>query len=462
VNILKKFFVPCLIGILSIIAATDASAQQVNQVSESQAASNQFELVNEENLTELEKVFVDYAKMYEGIHRFGSIYVISLGEQPNPGFGLKLEQQIQTWEQFHLYVKKIVPEEGKEYPQVISYPYMVGKLHLPPYTTISVLDPDTKKPLFNNQRKSLDFLEKRITTNKWKEWFVYLDSPVTNSLSKDNRITLEKLGDERSLHPIQLIRDKANKKIVKVKPLVEYENGCTYLLNIEDKRNGERTILPFEVKGPSNTVQLEYDFTDGLKGWTGGFSDLPIKYDTEDFALEFGHKRIPLNEETLKKGLTLSGMNRSDDLFMYAKTKIGKEHGLLPNQWYLLIMEIAFYTNTDPGLAGAGGSPGEGVYVKAGASTVEPKSVYVNGDLRMNIDKGEQSSSGRNAVVIGNVAKEVASQQKYELKKLKTQQPILVRTNNQGELWALFGTDSAFEGKTTLYYTSVKISLEKK
>ena len=220
-------------------------------------------------------------------------------------------------------------------------------------------------------------------------------------------------------------------------------------------------ILPFEVQDSLDTVLLEYDLTENLNGWVGGFSDLPVNYSKEEFVLEFGHKPIPLKGKILKKGLLLSGMNRSDDLFMYAKKKVGKEDGLLPNQSYLLSMEIEFYTNADPGLVGIGGAPGESVYMKAGATTVEPNSIPVNGDLRMNIDKGEQASSGTDAVVIGNVAKEQGAQQQYELKKLKMTEPIKVTTNDQGELWAIFGTDSGFEGRTTLYYSTVKIHLVK-
>jgi hypothetical protein len=37
--------------------------------------------------------------------------------------------------------------------------------------------------------------------------------------------------------------------------------------------------------------------------------------------------------------------------------------------------------------------------------------------------------------------------------------PIFLKTNESGELWLLIGTDSGFEGKTTLYFSSIRISL---
>lgn len=85
-------------------------------------------------------------------------------------------------------------------------------------------------------------------------------------------------------HPVQIILDKENKKIVKVKPLKPYETGSTYLLYMENIKNGKVIILPFEVKDQLDTVKLEYDFTENLNGWTGDFSDLPINYNEEDFA----------------------------------------------------------------------------------------------------------------------------------------------------------------------------------
>lgn len=460
-NDLKKYLFFCFISIFFMAVTTSVSAEETKRQQKSPTESHQFELVKEENLTDLEKVFVEYAKKNKGVYQFGSLYVIALGAQPNPGYGLKLEKQVQTFEQLHLYVKQTVPQPGIAYPDVVSYPYIVGRLNLPPYTTLSVLDIESKRPLIKGQNRLLDFSDKRFITDSLKEWSITFSKPITESTLKKYHIFVETQGENKKDHPIQLIIDMENKNIVKIKPLERYEEGRTYLLRIKNIKTGKQTILPFEVKDQVDTVLLEYDLTENLNGWTEGFSDLPVNYNKEEFALEFGHKPIPLKEKILKKGLLLSGMNRSDDLFMYAKKKIGKEDGLLPNQSYLLSMELDFYTNVDPGLAGIGGSPGEGVYMKAGATAVEPKSIPVNGDLRMNIDKGEQGSSGTDAVVIGNVAKGQVSEQQYELKKLKMKEPIKVTTNDHGELWAIFGTDSGFEGRTTLYYSTVKISLVK-
>ena len=71
---------------------------------------------------------------------------------------------------------------------------------------------------------------------------------------------------------------------------------------------------------------------------------------------------------------------------------------------YLARFNVEIATNVPSGCIGVGGAPGESVWVKAGATTVEPVAIDQGGQLRMNIDKGNQSNGGANAVVLGNVA----------------------------------------------------------
>ena len=65
-NDLKKYLLVCFISIFLITATRSVSAEQTNSQQENSAESYQFELVNEENLTELERVFVEYAKVNKG------------------------------------------------------------------------------------------------------------------------------------------------------------------------------------------------------------------------------------------------------------------------------------------------------------------------------------------------------------------------------------------------------------
>ena len=124
-------------------------------------------------------------------------------------------------------------------------------------------------------------------------------------------------------------------------------------------------------------------------------------------------------------------------------------------------MEIEFASNASNGATGIGGSPAEDVFIKAGASTSEPLKVLDNSDnyYRMNIDKGNQAQDGANMKLIGDFANGTESSA-YNLVTLKTMNSISVESNSNGEIWLVVGTDSGFEGTTTIYYNKIKAILK--
>ena len=187
-----------------------------------------------------------------------------------------------------------------------------------------------------------------------------------------------------------------------------------------------------------------------------GFADLPVDHDQSIYELDHGYRLLP--EGLDGRGMYLQGHNRSDDLFMYLKTQVG---GLRPNTTYAVSVSIDLATNVAAGLIGIGGSPGSSVFVKAGASTIEPMAAEGdNRHLRMNIDKGNQSRGGEAMVVIGNVAHPEVLGREYRIKTLDNQdQPLTVDTDSEGRVWLIVGTDSGFEGLTTLYYTGIDYNL---
>ncbi len=109
---------------------------------------------------------------------------------------------------------------------------------------------------------------------------------------------------------------------------------------------------------------------------------------------------------------------------------------------------------------GAGGAPGESVYVKIGACPQEPKPVPKDGHYRLSADKGEQAKDGRHALVVGNVAaahSDCSGNGPYTSSGMG--HSIVVSASEAGELWLFFGTDSGYEGTTSLYYTKLRIYL---
>lgn len=199
---------------------------------------------------------------------------------------------------------------------------------------------------------------------------------------------------------------------------------------------------------------FNYDFTAGAQGWTAGFSDYPAD-NSAIYQLESGVRVLP--GEAAKKGFYLSGMNRSDDLFMFIKNQFS---GLEPSTKYYARVRLNFLSNAGVGCAGIGGAPGESVYLKFGYGDKEPKQE----GYYLNLDKGQQSQSGTHAKVIGDVAATGAEcdGSKFGEKTVQTNtsQRIPVYSDAQGKVWVFVGTDSGYEGLTSLYYKSIEIALE--
>jgi len=207
-------------------------------------------------------------------------------------------------------------------------------------------------------------------------------------------------------------------------------------------------------------VNLGFDFNKSGEGWVGGFTDLPVNYEQDSYQLDFGYTDSPLGG----KALMISSMNRSDDIFMYIKKQLTSADGLSPNTTYLVTIEVKFATDAPAGAMGVGGAPGEAVYMKVGASATEPAPVDKDGFYTLSVDKGQQGTGGYDAVTVGNVAKVVSDDfETYEIKTLSNQDnPLEGTTDVDGNMWIFAGTDSGFEGLTTLYYTAVNVNLEAK
>ncbi len=211
---------------------------------------------------------------------------------------------------------------------------------------------------------------------------------------------------------------------------------------------------------PAGKLTFKYDFSKGDHGWTTGYSDYSTGMES---GIEFESGIAPLPDELkpLGQAYHISTRNISDDVFMFLKKQLGKADGIVPNRTYKANIEISFATNAFSGSVGIGGSPAESVFVKVGGAPLEPKAESSNDYVGLNLDKGAQNGGGRYAVQIGNVAKTDGSEDnRYAIKTLSNEsQALTITSDANGELWIFVGTDSGFEGTTTLYYTSIDITL---
>ncbi|MBC8103788.1 MAG: hypothetical protein H7Z41_14530 [Cytophagales bacterium] len=206
------------------------------------------------------------------------------------------------------------------------------------------------------------------------------------------------------------------------------------------------------------------NFDSGDNGWVAGFADLPADPGP---SYELASDPNALLPESVRGGATRStrgyrvvSHNRSDDVFSFLKRQVS---GLVPETRYRAAFSLTFASDAPEGSAGIGGSPGDDVVVKAGAMVMEPNAVPQTGSpdfLRMNIDKGDQSTGGVNATVHGTVGIP-GGNPIYTLKTLTTSpgRGVLVTADSAGRVWLMVGTDSGFEGRTDLYHTNITATL---
>ena len=206
----------------------------------------------------------------------------------------------------------------------------------------------------------------------------------------------------------------------------------------------------------SGPVEFDFSFETDADGWVVAFADLPEDYDQSIYELDGGHRTLP--DDLYGAGIYVQGHNRSDDLFMYLKRRVGS---LTPSASYTVSATVDLATDAALGLVGIGGAPGESVFVKAGASTAEPEAAPDStGHLRMNIDKGNQSRGGPQMGVLGNVGHPDIVGDEFRLKTLDNMDsPVVVKADDSGSAWLIVGTDSGFEGLTRLYYDRLSFTL---
>jgi hypothetical protein len=201
-----------------------------------------------------------------------------------------------------------------------------------------------------------------------------------------------------------------------------------------------------EASQTAEAIRIVADFNSPSTDWGSGFSDYTVGTQPVDVIAE--PRMLP--QPFVGFGLYTAGTNKSDDLFIYIKKRFS---GFAPLEEYSLTFDLQILTNRPSGCAGAGGAPGESVYVKGGGFSSEPQTVLLadNDNYRMNIEG--------NALVLGNLASSNTdcSNLVYQTKRLSSPTPLNVSSDAEGSLWILFGIDSGFEAASNLYYQSAVV-----
>lgn len=226
--------------------------------------------------------------------------------------------------------------------------------------------------------------------------------------------------------------------------------------------DGDSANGPATTSAPGDAVTLVDDFENGSDGWAADMSDFSDATRPDDFLAETGS--APPGFDVDDGFFHLAATNTSDDVFMYLRRQIGPDDGLEPSTDYEIDYTVEFASAAPTGCAGIGGPPGEAVWLKVGATSDEPVPVDLDGDTRLSVDKGGQSQGGPAAVVAGDIANGIPCEEA-----LDSDQPpyamvertagIEATTDDDGRLWLFVGTDSGFEGRTSIYYDRIQVTL---
>lgn len=201
-------------------------------------------------------------------------------------------------------------------------------------------------------------------------------------------------------------------------------------------------------------LTLSIDFNTPGTDWLLGASDYTPDTAPGDVRLDVTALPAPFSGHAL----TASGMNRSDDLFVFVKKRYA---GLVPGAVYEARVALTILAALPKGCFGVGGAPAESVYVKAGVSRVEPVSELRDGQYLMNIDKGNQAVGGAVGQVLGDLGNSGTDCHAVppEAKAMTAPAAIAVQADAGGAVWVFFGIDSGFESGSALTLMSAKIVL---
>ena len=223
-------------------------------------------------------------------------------------------------------------------------------------------------------------------------------------------------------------------------------------------------------QGTPSPVSVSFDFRNGALGWQAGFARYPPDTDRDGFYQLLAEMRsLPPELGVNGTGFYIQGNNHSDALVMFMKRRLSADDGIVAGQSYQVNFTIVFASSAPTGCFGAGGSPGDSVNLRAGASPAEPLALLgifrPFRDLEMNVDiggGGGPNKDGLAASFAGTIANGLPCDlgpHPWVSIQRSHQHTTLVNANSRGELWLLVATDSGFEGLTALYYQRIDVTL---
>jgi hypothetical protein len=210
--------------------------------------------------------------------------------------------------------------------------------------------------------------------------------------------------------------------------------------------------------------EYEYNFREGPHGWTFAGAGY---YKESNVSLTGDYRPLAGTLAAQGAALFAEGSSIGTIPVMFFKSLVS---GLVASQRYNVSFALEIATNTPYGCAGAGSSPGEGTYVKAGASTSEPSIVEVPTSsgyvfIGMDFDLGNRANAGSNSVTLGHIAnsRPCPDYSVWELKALQSDATVEVSADANGRAWIFQAVDPGFEGGVIrVYFTQFNATFQQK
>jgi hypothetical protein len=197
-----------------------------------------------------------------------------------------------------------------------------------------------------------------------------------------------------------------------------------------------------------------FDFNEGENGWKHGFSQYRTVGDSAEAELKYAYADKPPSLPE-GKGLMLSGKSSTPELFMFIKKQLTD---LRPETDYTITVNVEVASSA---ASQTNNLAAPSVFLKVGAVSYEPLTIKTADKVIINVDKGEEDQDGSEMLNIGNIIGSNSIDYNLTLKSSssKNPTPILARTDSNGSLWIIVGTESNFNGTTTVFYSKVNVIL---
>jgi len=230
--------------------------------------------------------------------------------------------------------------------------------------------------------------------------------------------------------------------------------------------------------GPDYDPEVEpgvyrFDFETGAQGWEALFVGVPVEsneYTDLEVLPTSDHRSLPKGIDRDGKALFVTGESNGPGMGLYLKRSI---EGLTPGATYDVYFDVKMATQTPNCLIGIGGGSG-GTRAVAAAISEEPTRIREDGryvDMYV-LDEGSESDldfppSSSEPSVLGTTANGIPCEQAREmnypwrLKRLKSgSEAWSVKANENGKVWVLVGTWSAYYNPLSFYYDEIAVRFE--